>query len=54
MTFEIEYLGEFGFVFENILDYDTVSQMGSFEGKTEVENLVQVPLSRLARTRCIQ
>ncbi len=30
VTFLIEYLGEFEFIFENILDYD---QMGTFYAK---------------------
>ncbi len=33
MTFEFEYLGEFTFKFENFLDPDTGSQMGSIDEK---------------------
>jgi hypothetical protein len=40
MTFEFEYFGEFVFIIENILCYETGSQMGSIDA--EIENLVQV------------
>ncbi len=33
-TYLIEYLGEFGFIFETILDYESGDQMGSFDAKT--------------------
>jgi hypothetical protein len=33
VTFEFEYPGEFKFIFENILDYETGSQMRSIEEK---------------------
>jgi hypothetical protein len=33
MTFEFEYLGEFTFKFENFVDPETGSQMGSIDGK---------------------
>ncbi len=33
MTFEFEYLGEFTFKFENFLDPETGSQMGSIDEK---------------------
>ncbi len=33
MTFEFEDLGEFTFKFENFLDPETGSQMGSIDGK---------------------
>ncbi len=33
MTFEFEYLGKFSFIFENFLDYETGSQMGSIDEK---------------------
>ncbi len=32
-TYLIEYLGEFEFIFETILDYESVDQMGPFEAK---------------------
>ncbi len=33
MTYLIEYLGEFEFIFETILDYESGDQMGSFDAK---------------------
>jgi hypothetical protein len=33
VTFLIEYLGEFEFIFEIILDYESGDQMGSFDAK---------------------
>ncbi len=44
MTFEFEYLGEFEFIFENNLGYESWHQEGAFDGEieTEVGNLVQV------------
>ncbi len=33
MTYLIEYLGEFEFIFETILDYESGDQMGSFDTK---------------------
>ncbi len=33
MTFLIEYLGEFEFIFETVLGYVSGDQMGSFEAK---------------------
>ncbi len=33
MTYLIEYLGEFEFIFEIILDYESGDQMGSFDAK---------------------
>ncbi len=33
MTYLIEYLGEFEFIFETILDYESRDQMGSFDAK---------------------
>jgi hypothetical protein len=47
MTFESEYLGEFEFMYENILGYETGSRTGSIDEKmkkSEIENLVQVYL----------
>jgi hypothetical protein len=32
-TYLFEYLGEFEFIFETILDYESGDQMGSFEAK---------------------
>ncbi len=31
VTYLIEYLGEFEFIFETILDYESGDQMGSFD-----------------------
>ncbi len=40
MTYVIEYLGEFEFIFETVLGYVSGDQMGYFEGKKNgVENL---------------
>jgi hypothetical protein len=36
----MEYLGEFEFIFETVLDFVSGDQMGSFEAKNEVENLM--------------
>ncbi len=33
MTYLIEYLGEFEFIFETILDYESGNQMGSFDAQ---------------------
>jgi hypothetical protein len=33
VTYLIEYLGEFKFIFETILDYESRDQMGSFDAK---------------------
>jgi hypothetical protein len=33
VTYLIEYLGEFEFIFETILDYESGDQMGSFYAK---------------------
>jgi hypothetical protein len=33
VTYLIEYLGEFKFIFETVLDYGSVDKMGYFEGK---------------------
>jgi hypothetical protein len=33
VTYLIEYLGEFQFMFETILDYESGVQMGSFDAK---------------------
>ncbi len=33
MTYLIEYLGEFEFIFETVVDYVSGDQMGSFETK---------------------
>ncbi len=41
MTYLIEYLGEFKFIFETVLGYVSGDQMGSFEAKKNgVENLM--------------
>ncbi len=41
VTYLIEYLGEFEFIFETILDYEPGDQMGSFDAKkTAIENLM--------------
>ncbi len=33
VTYLIEYLGKFKFIFETILDYESGDQMGSFDAK---------------------
>jgi hypothetical protein len=33
VTYLIEYLGEFEFIFKTILDYESWDQMGSFDAK---------------------
>jgi hypothetical protein len=33
VTYLIEYLGEFKFIFETILDYESGDQMGCFDAK---------------------
>jgi hypothetical protein len=33
VTYIIEYLGEFEFIFETILDYESGDQMGTFDAK---------------------
>jgi hypothetical protein len=33
VTYVIEYLGEFKFIFKTILDYESGDQMGSFDEK---------------------
>jgi hypothetical protein len=33
VTYLIEFLGEFKFIFETILDYESGDQMGSFDAK---------------------
>jgi hypothetical protein len=33
VTYLIEYLGEFEFIFETLLDYESGDQMGSFDAK---------------------
>ncbi len=41
MTYLIEYLGKFKFIFKTILDYESGDQMGSFDAKkTAIENLM--------------
>ncbi len=41
VTYLIEYLGEFEFIFKTILDYESGDQMGSFDAKKTVfENLM--------------
>ncbi len=41
VTYLIEYLGEFEFIFETILDYESWDQIGSFDvKKTAIENLM--------------
>ncbi len=41
MTYLIDYLGEFEFIFETILDYESENQMGSFDAKKPaIENLM--------------
>jgi hypothetical protein len=41
VTYLIEYLSKFEFIFETILDYESGDQMGSFDKKkTAIENLM--------------
>jgi hypothetical protein len=41
VTYVIEYLGEFKFMFKIILDYESGDQMGSFDAKkTTIKNLM--------------
>jgi hypothetical protein len=40
VTYVIEYLGEFEFIFETVLDYESGDQMGSFDAKNASENLM--------------
>ncbi len=40
VNYLIEYLGEFKFIFETILDNESGDQMGSFDKKTPIENLM--------------
>jgi hypothetical protein len=41
VTYLIEYLGEFEFIFKTILDHESEDQMGSFDAKkTAIENLM--------------
>jgi hypothetical protein len=40
VTYFIEYFGEFEFIFEIVLGYVSGDQMGSFEAKKGVENLM--------------
>jgi hypothetical protein len=41
VTYLMEYLGEFKFIFETILDYESGDQIGSFDAKkTAIENLM--------------
>ncbi len=46
ITFEFEYLSKFEFILENLLGYETGSQMGSIDKKKtiNVKNLVQMYL----------
>jgi hypothetical protein len=41
VTYLIEYLGNFEFIFKTILDYESGNQMGSFDAeKTVIENIM--------------
>ncbi len=41
VTYLVEYLGKFEFIFKTILDYESGDQMGSFDAKkTAIENLM--------------
>jgi hypothetical protein len=41
VTYLIEYLGKFEFIFETFLDYKSGDQMGTFDAKkTAIENLM--------------
>jgi hypothetical protein len=53
MTFEFVYLGEFKFIFENILGYTTESQTGSTdEKKRGRKSRASIPLTPLD-LRCV-
>jgi hypothetical protein len=40
VTYLIEYLGEFEFIFKTILDYESGDKMGSFDAKNRHRNLM--------------
>jgi hypothetical protein len=40
VTYLIEYLGKFKFIFKTILDYESGDQMGSFDAKKAIKNLM--------------
>jgi hypothetical protein len=40
VTYFIEYLSEFEFIFETILDNESGDQIGSFDEKNAIENLM--------------
>ncbi len=40
VTYLIEYLGKFEFIFETILGYESGDQMGTFDAKNAIENLM--------------
>jgi hypothetical protein len=51
VTYLIEYLGIFEFIFETILDYESGDQMGSFDAKQNaIENLMLGHLSGVLLT----
>jgi hypothetical protein len=55
MTFEFVYLGEFKFIFENILGYETESQTGSIDEKKKKwdrKSRASIPLTPLD-LRCV-
>jgi hypothetical protein len=40
VTYLIEYQGKFEFIFETILDYESGDQMGTFDAKNSIQNLM--------------
>jgi hypothetical protein len=48
MTYLIEYLGEYGFIFETVLVYVSGDQLGYFEGKK-----AESKISRLGTFKCV-
>ncbi len=51
MTFKYEYIGEFEFILENNLGYASGDHVRAFDGKAEVESLVQ-PLRETEICQC--
>ncbi len=54
VSYLIEYLSEFEFIFETILDYESGDQMASFDAKkTAIENLMLGHLPPIKRTHLV-
>jgi hypothetical protein len=55
VSYLIEYLGEFKFIFKTILDCESGDQMGSFDAKNHHrKSHAWAPLMRQSRTYCLQ